>query len=389
MDHWCGSDVRNWKIVPLTIDSIRDDFEVCATDETNGRSQRLHSSRLHAGSSANLRIKSKYIIENNVSTSVTMGEKMRTATALLTLILAAGAHSSFAMDWDSQTIPSDYVDKCGTDTTSTNATTSTNVENADWCSLARKLAGWRDAYWRETDSATKEQKLKDLREQYVWAQIAAVNKLFYKFAGDFQGRSALTNNGVLTGTTATGAAAGVHPVGRAIAIVGAIIMGYKNDITGGQPDYALINAMATCRENKVNEIKQSLTKATDQYSIGAADHDLHGVMQCGMLATAIPTVTPPPKSAASGSEPAISLVASATTAAAPANIALVAAVSVSGRTVVKVELLKDATVVETVKTAPYKFDVTNLLAGSYNYSAKVTDNTGAAATSNVVAITAK
>ncbi len=72
----------------------------------------------------------------------------------------------------------------------------------------------------------------------------------------------------------------------------------------------------------------------------------------------------------------------------PAGIDLIAETSAAaGATIAKVEFFSGATLVGTVMTPPYTFRLANTAAGSYSFTAKVTDSQGAFVTSNAVAAT--
>jgi RHS repeat-associated protein len=73
--------------------------------------------------------------------------------------------------------------------------------------------------------------------------------------------------------------------------------------------------------------------------------------------------------------------------AAPANITLSATAADSDGTVSKVEFFRGTTLIGTVTSAPYTFNWTNVTAGPYTLTAKVTDNRNATTTSAAVNIT--
>ena len=72
---------------------------------------------------------------------------------------------------------------------------------------------------------------------------------------------------------------------------------------------------------------------------------------------------------------------------APANVALTAAATVPSGTVAKVEYFQGGTKIGESTASPYAFTWTNVAAGVYTLTAKVTDGLGATATSAPVAIT--
>jgi len=80
--------------------------------------------------------------------------------------------------------------------------------------------------------------------------------------------------------------------------------------------------------------------------------------------------------------PAVSLASSAATATAPASLALTATANDTDGTISKVELLQNGVVVQTKTASPWQFSVAGLAAGSYAFTAKATDNSGASATSS-------
>jgi hypothetical protein len=55
--------------------------------------------------------------------------------------------------------------------------------------------------------------------------------------------------------------------------------------------------------------------------------------------------------------------------------------------VAKVEFYQGATLLSTLTAPPYRFDVVNLAAGSYSFTARATDNLGANASSAPVPVT--
>ena len=71
---------------------------------------------------------------------------------------------------------------------------------------------------------------------------------------------------------------------------------------------------------------------------------------------------------------------------APISMIVSATASDVDGTIAKVEFFNGATLIRTVTTAPYTFAWTNLTAGTYNLTAKATDNLNATTTSSVVRI---
>lgn len=92
------------------------------------------------------------------------------------------------------------------------------------------------------------------------------------------------------------------------------------------------------------------------------------------------TVTPANKA------PTVSLVTSASTAKAPATVTLTATAADADGSVAKVELLQNGTVVQTRTAAPYSFSVASLVAGTYAFTARATDNSGASTVSSGVGV---
>jgi hypothetical protein len=82
--------------------------------------------------------------------------------------------------------------------------------------------------------------------------------------------------------------------------------------------------------------------------------------------------------------PSISLSASAAAAQAPANFVFTATASDADGTIAKVELLQNGSVVQSKSSAPYSFTVSGLGAGTYNFTARATDNLGATTVSAAV-----
>lgn len=84
--------------------------------------------------------------------------------------------------------------------------------------------------------------------------------------------------------------------------------------------------------------------------------------------------------------PTVSLVTSASTATAPATVTLTATAADADGSVAKVELLQNGTVVQTRTAAPYSFSVASLVAGTYAFTARATDNSGATTISSGVGV---
>jgi len=84
--------------------------------------------------------------------------------------------------------------------------------------------------------------------------------------------------------------------------------------------------------------------------------------------------------------PTVSLVTSASAATAPATVTLTATAADADGSVAKVELLQNGTVVQTKTAAPYSFSVTSLTAGTYAFTARATDNSGATTVSSGVGV---
>ncbi|MFZ6745257.1 Ig-like domain-containing protein [Undibacterium sp. JH2W] len=84
--------------------------------------------------------------------------------------------------------------------------------------------------------------------------------------------------------------------------------------------------------------------------------------------------------------PTVSLTASPQNATAPATIILNATATDSDGTIAKVEFLNGTNSIATVTQAPYKTNWENVAQGSYNLTAKATDNLGASTTSAVVPV---
>jgi RHS repeat-associated protein len=87
------------------------------------------------------------------------------------------------------------------------------------------------------------------------------------------------------------------------------------------------------------------------------------------------------------SVPTATINATPTNATAPATIYLTAAAGDTDGTVAKVEFFNGATLLATATTAPYSYSWTNVPIGSYQVTAKATDNLGAATTSDPVVVT--
>jgi len=86
--------------------------------------------------------------------------------------------------------------------------------------------------------------------------------------------------------------------------------------------------------------------------------------------------------------PSISITSplNATTYSAPATVTINAAASDSNGSVSKVEFFSGAALLGMDTTAPYSFNWANVAAGTYNLTAKATDNEGASATSGAISI---
>lgn len=95
------------------------------------------------------------------------------------------------------------------------------------------------------------------------------------------------------------------------------------------------------------------------------------------------------KGVAANSPPSVALTspANASTYAAPASITLNATAADSDGTVAKVDFYQGATLLGTDLTSPYSFAWAGVPAGTYNLTARATDNAGATTTSPAVAIT--
>ncbi|GEM_PF-848761 len=72
---------------------------------------------------------------------------------------------------------------------------------------------------------------------------------------------------------------------------------------------------------------------------------------------------------------------------APASITLAASASDTDGTVTQVEFFQGATLLGTDTTAPYAFSVTGLAAGAWSFTARATDDGGAATTSSAIGVT--
>ncbi len=87
--------------------------------------------------------------------------------------------------------------------------------------------------------------------------------------------------------------------------------------------------------------------------------------------------------------PVISLTApaSGTSYTEPANITITASASDPDGTISQVEFYQGTTLLSTDLASPWEFTLTNALAGSYSFTAKATDNSGATAVSAAVSVT--
>ncbi|MDB5272654.1 MAG: carbohydrate-binding protein, partial [Chitinophagaceae bacterium] len=96
------------------------------------------------------------------------------------------------------------------------------------------------------------------------------------------------------------------------------------------------------------------------------------------------STTPPPTNLA----PVVSLTAPANNASqnAPASITISATASDADGTVSKVDFYNGTTLLSSDATAPYSYTWTNVAAGTYNISAKATDNLGASTTSTAATV---
>ena len=72
---------------------------------------------------------------------------------------------------------------------------------------------------------------------------------------------------------------------------------------------------------------------------------------------------------------------------APASVTIDASASVTGATLTKVEFLRNGTLLATDTTAPYRYNWTNVAAGTYALTARAYDNAGGTTTSAAVNIT--
>jgi hypothetical protein len=87
--------------------------------------------------------------------------------------------------------------------------------------------------------------------------------------------------------------------------------------------------------------------------------------------------------------PTVSMTAPANgqTLTAPANITLAASASDTDGTISQLEFLQGAAVLGTGNVPPYRMDLSNVPAGSYQFSARATDNRGGVSTSAATAVT--
>ena len=85
--------------------------------------------------------------------------------------------------------------------------------------------------------------------------------------------------------------------------------------------------------------------------------------------------------------PTVSLVSAGAPFTAPANVTLNASANDSDGTIAKVEFYNGASKIGEDTTAPYAYSWTNVAAGTYNLSAKATDNQGATTTSSLIIVT--
>lgn len=199
--------------------------------------------------------------------------------ATIMLVLALGATgASAASDIDSQEDPDDYTMKCS-------ASKATSDDLAAWCEYAKSLQELENEYKDTTDDPKRLRIL----NVYVSKKREKITFLFDKFKNNLAGRSGLLNNSVLTGATAGGAvAAGAHPVGGVLAFVGAIIMGYRAEVTNGKSTGLLISDMVNCRDKFGKEMDDGLDKASGvvvSYTIRQANRDLGRIKGCGSLST--------------------------------------------------------------------------------------------------------
>jgi len=98
--------------------------------------------------------------------------------------------------------------------------------------------------------------------------------------------------------------------------------------------------------------------------------------------------TSAPVTVRSNAGPAVSLTSPANNASAnaPGSFVLSAGASDADGSIAKVEFFQGATLVATVTSAPYTYTLSGLAAGNYSFSARATDNDGAATTSATVSV---
>jgi len=115
-----------------------------------------------------------------------------------------------------------------------------------------------------------------------------------------------------------------------------------------------------------------------------ADNDLNSARDWAVIAVSIK-----PAAGAGNAAPTVSLTSPANNAtfSAPATIELTADAQDTDGTVTQVEFFQGAVLVATVTSPPYTFTLNDVLAGSYSFTAKATDNLGATTTSAAVSVT--
>lgn len=128
---------------------------------------------------------------------------------------------------------------------------------------------------------------------------------------------------------------------------------------------------------------QATNVSAGSYTIVAKATDKHTSPATGSSSPITVTVTSPP---VANNPPTVSLNISPSSASPPATIALSATAADSDGTISKVEFYNGSTLVAQDTTAPYNATLSNLNAGTYNLTAKASDNKGAVSTSTNVAV---
>ena len=221
--------------------------------------------------------------------------------------------------------------------------------------------------------------------------------------GKFYGASPLTMyyDNALFGTNATYYAppnGGLMPSLAATTTAPSVTLG-SNVISGTAPQNLTLSALVTAGTNAIASVNfyqggsligtasstpytlPVASLAQGSYGFTAVVSDTSGVT--GSSNAVSVTVAASGSGGSAPSVPSVSLALSSAVGVSPAAVTLTATPTTTSGYVTLVEFFNAATKVGQATVTPWKFQQTGLTAGSYQFSAKVTDNSGNTATSTV------